>query len=69
MKPPHACRFLQNKAWLFPPPAGEESREIATFATPFTCLRTHEPVGPDGRDVGERVCRADRPCFRPEVDL
>ena len=69
MKSPDACRYLDNKAYLFPPPVGEEPQESEGFVTPFYCLRTQEPVGPDGDDVGEHCCVAKRGCYRPEVEL
>ena len=39
------------------------------LSTPCWCLKTHEPVGPDGEGVTVDDCVAPRACYRPEVDL
>ena len=73
MKPPAACYHLVNKAFYFPPPMhvplGEEGIYREALTTPFTCLRTHEPIGPDGADVSLEDCACERPCYQPEVDI
>ena len=67
MKPLTACQFMENKAYYFPPIAGETEPDIPT--TPSWCLRTHDAVGPDGGDVCDDACAAGRECYAPEVEL
>ena len=70
MKPPTACSFLQNKAFFFPPPVDlPADAEPLPLSTPCWCLKTHDPVGPDGGDVSEESCGSRRTCYLPEVDL
>ncbi len=69
MKPLEACRYLQNKAFFFPPLAGERSTAEDALATGCWCLRTHEPTGPDDGDVTLEECVGGRSCFSPEVEL
>jgi len=70
MKPLDACHFLDNKAYFFPPPVHEDDdAEPQSPSTPFTCLKTHQSVGPDGEFVSDECCGPDRPCYRPEVSL
>ena len=71
MKPPDACRFLHNKAWFYPPPAEPPppDAEPEDRATPFWCLLTHEPVGPDGGDVDQDCCGPTRRCYKVNVEL
>lgn len=70
MKPPDACYYLSNKAYSFPAPAtDDEDQALQPDATPFSCLRTHEPIGPDGEEACDRDCGPHRPCYRPEVQL
>lgn len=70
MKPPDACRFLENKTWfLGPAPAGGEPEGTQPLSTPFWCLKTHEPIGPDGDLVDDVCCNGERPCFKAQVEL
>ena len=70
MKPPDACRYLQNKAYFIPPaPAGETVDEPRPLSTPFWCLKTHDPVGPDGGEVDAECCGPGRSCYKAEVEL
>ena len=70
MKLPSACSFLQNKAFFFPPPVDVDPADLPLpLSTPCWCLRTHDPVGPDGGDVCEESCVSPRACYVPEVDL
>ncbi len=66
MKPLVVCRFLNNKAYFFPPSLDREADARAP-ATPFWCARTCDPVGPDGNDVRDDRCLDGRPCFEPQV--
>jgi len=66
MKPLHACYYLNNKSFFC---GLEPKREGEEHATPCWCLRSHDAVGPDGREVSVRACGPDRPCYRPEVQL
>lgn len=68
MKPLDSCRHIQNKAFFFPPPV-EGYDEMRTLATPCWCIRSHEPVGPDGGEVSLERCDRKRPCYEPYVDL
>lgn len=68
MKSHDACYYIQNKAFFFPPPL-DGDRAGEPLSTPCWCLRTHEPVGPDGVEVTVEACRPGRACFRPEVQL
>jgi hypothetical protein len=68
MKPPTACHYLCNKHYFFPPPV-DPADEPDELTTPFWCQKTHDAVGPDGGDVGDRCCGPDRPCFKREVDV
>lgn len=75
-KPLHACRWLQNKAYFFAPvvrPVGAApdaaADEPAPPSTPFWCLKTGDPIGPDGGDVRDACCGPHRPCYKPQVDL
>ena len=71
MKPLDACRYLQNKAFAFPPlPEGSpELEHHDELSTPCWCLKTHEAYGPDGEQVWIDVCTKGRKCFEPEVEL
>jgi hypothetical protein len=68
MKPLDACYYLRNKALYFPPPVDAALRK-EPLSTPCWCLRTHEPLGPDGGHVTLESCRKGRECYRPEVEL
>ena len=77
-KPMHACRWLQNKAYFFAAisPAGGaagageiEKVDPAPLSTPFWCLKTGDPIGPDGGDVRDACCGPHRPCYKPQVEL
>ncbi|MGE0713541.1 MAG: hypothetical protein AB7N76_35705 [Planctomycetota bacterium] len=68
MKPPHACYYLENKSYFLPPPADGFATE-EPLTTPCWCLRTHEATGPDGEHVCSERCNAERPCYRPEVEI
>jgi len=74
MKPPNACRWLENKSFFFPPlaegavnPASDEDPDAPT--TPFWCNQTQDATGPDGDLACPDGCDAKRTCFAPEVDL
>jgi len=71
MKPLDACRHLQNKAFFFPPlPEGLPKLDLhEELSTPCWCLRTHEPIGPDGDQAWLNVCKRGRSCFEAEIDL
>lgn len=72
MKPPHACWYLHNKAYFFPPRVptpGEEPHEPEAVTTPWWCLRTQDSIGPDGGMIGDDCCGTDRACYKPEVQL
>lgn len=69
MKPPDACFYIQNKSYFLPPPADGFPDGGEELATPCWCLRTQEPVGPDGKRVAADACRKGRACYRPEVEL
>jgi len=69
MKPEHACYYLGNKAYFFPPPAENRADDPAGPTTPFWCLRTHDATGPDGKHVDDVCCGPDRRCYQPEVQL
>ena len=69
MKPPNACRFLNNKAYFFAPVENDPEVEPRPLSTPFWCLKTHEPIGPDGDEASDDRCGPHRDCYRPEVEL
>ena len=69
MKPIDACHFLNNKAYFFPPPVHDDGEDERPHSTPFTCIKTHEPIGPDGESVSDECCGPDRPCYRPELRI
>jgi len=69
MKPRHACRHLENKAYFLLPSAGEAQEPDRPCSTPFWCARTMQPIGPDEGDVTDECCGANRPCYQPEVDI
>lgn len=68
MKKPTDCYYLQNKAFFFAPHPNDAVNDLP-LSTPCWCLRTHDPVGPDGGDVDTGACGSGRACYRPEVDL
>ena len=68
MKRPTDCYYLQNKTFFFAPHPTAREDELP-LSTPCWCLKTHDPVGPDGGDVDVAVCVSARPCYKPEVDL
>jgi hypothetical protein len=69
MKPLTACYYLNNKAFLCGAESKDEGEETRPPGTPCWCLRTHDAVGPDGREVTLDACAPGRPCYRPEVEL
>ena len=69
MKPPNACYYLENKAYFFPPLGRKSDEEPEPLSTPFTCLKTHEQIGPDGEEACDELCGRHRTCYRPEVEL
>ncbi len=71
MKPLDACRHIQNKAFFFEPlPEGSPELDLHDeLSTPCWCLKTQEPLGPDGGEVWLNVCVRGRPCYEPEVEI
>jgi len=72
MKPIHACRWLENKAFMLGVPVeGTSPDEVSDdeFSTPCWCLRTHDSIGPDGGGVELASCRRGRACFEAQVEL
>ncbi len=68
MRPLTACKHLQNKAFFFPPPVEGYDEELG-LRTPCWCIRTHQPVGPDGGEASLERCDKSRTCFQPAVQL
>jgi hypothetical protein len=52
------CRHLRSKEMFY---QGDEEDEFSSGI--YWCLRTQEPVGPDGEPAGKKDCCMERSCF------
>ena len=69
MKPPSACRHLNNKAYFLLPVPNDDKAHETPRCTTFWCGHTLQPIGPDEGDVREDCCGPGRDCYEPEVEL
>jgi hypothetical protein len=56
--PPFPCRHLRSKEMYY---QGSEDDDFSSGI--YWCLRTYEPLGPDGQPVGKNDCCTGRSCF------
>jgi hypothetical protein len=65
-----ACRWLRWKGWREDRLSGRSVAEIAEQnVVPYSCLRTCQPGGPDGRLASAASCGEHRGCFERDALL
>lgn len=65
---PLLCRHLQSKGWYAPDPQGEKAAPRPGPGTPYICLRTLRPAGPDGMLALPEDCTDERICFEASLE-
>lgn len=60
------CLHLRTKSAYFRSVDGERIFEPESSTACYRCLKTQQPVGPDGSPAHANACGEDRACFEPE---
>ena len=61
---PFLCRHLRSRTWVAP--QGDQ-RALSAASSPYWCMRTMRPDGPDGSLAAPEECTDDRICFEAAV--
>ena len=60
---PFFCRHLRSRSYV--PDSFAERGSSGSPASPYWCLKTMRPDGPDGASVLPEACTDERACFEP----